>query len=184
MFDIILNLEKHILWSCRGTNCIAYPLNGIDTVDEITGHLNQKSALSLIVYGEQSQHLDFFDSFMDELVQQKWNAFGKRKLLHSIIGYTVYLISFSLAFVTRSPNPPTEILPANLTSIDINKHLYNDERCFLWSYADPPGNFFQKIRLACELIAVASSFFQFSNELKQISHSGISRWWKTIVSST
>ena len=51
MFDVIVNIEKLTLWSCRDTVCTAYPLRGIDTIDEITGQLNQSSVLSLVVYG-------------------------------------------------------------------------------------------------------------------------------------
>uniref|UniRef100_A0AC34G6A0 ANK_REP_REGION domain-containing protein n=1 Tax=Panagrolaimus sp. ES5 TaxID=591445 RepID=A0AC34G6A0_9BILA len=51
MFDVIINIEKLTLWSCRDTVCTAYPLRGIDTIDEITGQLNQSSVLSLVVYG-------------------------------------------------------------------------------------------------------------------------------------
>uniref|UniRef100_A0A7E4VKI6 Ion_trans domain-containing protein n=1 Tax=Panagrellus redivivus TaxID=6233 RepID=A0A7E4VKI6_PANRE len=164
MFDVIVNIEKQVLWTCRDTVCTAYPLKGIDTVDELTGHLNQSSVLSLVAYGDENEHLDFFDNLLDDLLQKKWKAFGRRKLVQSIIGYTIYLISFYFAFLNRSPTAPlikvhTEnssssiVFNGSLSAFgalfttkffSINNYLQNDGRCFLWSYTDGPNSFSQR----------------------------------------
>ena len=51
MFDFMLQIESEQVWTYGGSNCIAYPLTKIDTIDEKTGNMNEDSALSLIVYG-------------------------------------------------------------------------------------------------------------------------------------
>lgn len=51
MFDFMLQIESEQVWTYGGSNCIAYPLTKIDTIDEKTGQMNEDSALSLIVYG-------------------------------------------------------------------------------------------------------------------------------------
>lgn len=51
MFEEILQLESTINWDYGEALSMAYPLAKIDTINEETGHLNEDSALSLVVYG-------------------------------------------------------------------------------------------------------------------------------------
>lgn len=82
------------------------------------------------------------------MIEKKWNAFGRRKLIQSLLGYTIYLFSFCMALVSRAPNPPKDIdFYKNETYFPINEHLYMDAKCFLWSYTDSPGSLMQKVRI-------------------------------------
>ncbi|VDM25430.1 unnamed protein product [Toxocara canis] len=79
MFDLILDMERDVLWNYGNVTCTAFPLGDIDTVDQRTGHLNQASVLSLVVYGEKSRHLDFLDGLLEDLLEAKWTAFGRTR---------------------------------------------------------------------------------------------------------
>ena len=52
MYDHILMKERMIKWTYGGTSCAEYPLCDLDTVTD-EGHVNNKSALYLIVYGKE-----------------------------------------------------------------------------------------------------------------------------------
>uniref|UniRef100_A0A8R1I9L7 ANK_REP_REGION domain-containing protein n=1 Tax=Caenorhabditis japonica TaxID=281687 RepID=A0A8R1I9L7_CAEJA len=54
MFNKILQLECEKVWTYGASQCVAYPLTKIDTIDETTGEMNDASALSLVVYGVPS----------------------------------------------------------------------------------------------------------------------------------
>ncbi|PAV57531.1 hypothetical protein WR25_04828 [Diploscapter pachys] len=77
MFDFMLQIESEQVWTYGGSNCIAYPLTKIDTIDEKTGNMNEDSALSLIVYGETREHLELMDGLIENILDEKWNAYGK-----------------------------------------------------------------------------------------------------------
>ncbi|VDO26010.1 unnamed protein product [Heligmosomoides polygyrus] len=51
IFNIILQLEGESVWVYGESNCFAYPLTKIDTINEVSGEMNEQSALSLVVYG-------------------------------------------------------------------------------------------------------------------------------------
>lgn len=51
MFNKILQLECEKVWTYGASQCVAYPLTKIDTIDEMSGEMNHASALSLVVYG-------------------------------------------------------------------------------------------------------------------------------------
>lgn len=54
MFMEILEMEGDSVWAYGGASSTAYPLSKIDTINEVTGELNEASALSLVVYGVSS----------------------------------------------------------------------------------------------------------------------------------
>ncbi|PIO74163.1 ankyrin repeat protein [Teladorsagia circumcincta] len=51
LFNIILELEGESVWVYGEANCFSYPLTKIDTINEVSGEMNEQSALSLVVYG-------------------------------------------------------------------------------------------------------------------------------------
>ncbi|KAK6021089.1 ankyrin repeat protein, partial [Ostertagia ostertagi] len=50
LFNIILELEGESVWVYGEANCFSYPLTKIDTINEVSGEMNEQSALSLVVY--------------------------------------------------------------------------------------------------------------------------------------
>ncbi|CEF60086.1 Nanchung [Strongyloides ratti] len=178
MFDLMLDLGKETLWTYRDTTCYAYSLKSIDTVDEINGHLNTNSILSLVVYGESSRHLNFFDGLLEEILEKKWEAFGKRMLFRSLIGYLIYLVAFYTAFMTR------EIL---LIDTD-NQYVYSSNyslmyqeyrsSCYLWNYEDKNGKYYQKARMIGEIVSFIIALLVNVFEIKEMIQVGQHRWWK------
>uniref|UniRef100_A0A0N5C9Q3 ANK_REP_REGION domain-containing protein n=1 Tax=Strongyloides papillosus TaxID=174720 RepID=A0A0N5C9Q3_STREA len=180
MFDLMLDLGKETLWTYRDTTCYAYSLRGIDTVDEINGQLNSNSILSLVVYGESSRHLNFFDGLIEEILQKKWEAFGRRMLFRSLTGYLIYLIAFYTAFMTR------EIVLVD-NEIDNISHQYNNysllyyeyrTSCYLWNYNDKEGNYYQKARMVGEIVSLIIALLLNLSEIKEMIQVGQYRWWK------
>lgn len=62
MFMYILKIEREIYWQMGSMACAAYPLEYLDTINTNTGHLNNDSAVNLIIYGV-SENLHLFSSF-------------------------------------------------------------------------------------------------------------------------
>ncbi|KAK0416395.1 hypothetical protein QR680_012460 [Steinernema hermaphroditum] len=197
MFDLILELEQDIIWTYGDATCTAFPLQGIDTIDQITGHLNHTSALSLVVYGKKSTHLDFFDGLLEDLLEEKWKAFARNRLVWSMTSYLVYLLSFYVSFMTRSCYSERQIrniwVPSNSTHSSLLPHFFAGkfsyrpvtfdydligDRCHLWDYKDRPGEYSQRMRLAGEFITLLFALVQAAHELVDIGHSGRKRWWK------
>ncbi|KAH7718989.1 Protein OCR-2 [Aphelenchoides avenae] len=101
MFDEILKLESNIVWNYGDASSVSYPLAKIDTINQETGELNEDSALSLVVYGDSEQHLDLLDGLLEDLLQAKWDAFGKRNWIKSLSAFVFYYVLFFAAFMTR-----------------------------------------------------------------------------------
>ncbi|KRY00804.1 Transient receptor potential cation channel subfamily V member 6 [Trichinella pseudospiralis] len=117
MFNHVLNYEKEELWTYGSVTWIAYPLSNIDTIEEQTGDLMPISALSLIVFGETSRHLQLIDGLIENVLEAKWKAFGKRRsnrlvgpfvimfykmmagdVFRFLLIYVIFLFGFSQAF--------------------------------------------------------------------------------------
>ncbi|VDN07291.1 unnamed protein product [Thelazia callipaeda] len=101
MFEQILKLEAHVVWTYGNASSYAYPLARIDTIDQETGNLNEDSALSLIVYGATTKHLELLDGLLEELLQAKWEAFGRRYLTLSFSCFVVFYACIFTAFMCR-----------------------------------------------------------------------------------
>uniref|UniRef100_A0A0N4ZC62 ANK_REP_REGION domain-containing protein n=1 Tax=Parastrongyloides trichosuri TaxID=131310 RepID=A0A0N4ZC62_PARTI len=180
MFELMLDLGKETLWTYRDTTCYAYPLKGIDTVDEINGDLNSYSILSLVVYGESSRHLNFFDGLIEEILQKKWESFGRRMLFRSLTGYLIYLIAFYTAFMTREisfQNMKRDYFHSSLSNYS---SLYQEycESCYLWNYEDKEGEHYQKARMIGEVISLFIALIINIYEVREMIQVGYNRWWK------
>nr|CDJ83810.1 Ankyrin domain containing protein [Haemonchus contortus] len=101
VFMEILELEGDSVWAYGGSASTAYPLSKIDTINEVTGELNEASALSLVVYGEKKEHLDLLDGLLETVLEAKWQAFGKRSMLRSLLAFTFFYIFVVAAFSLR-----------------------------------------------------------------------------------
>ncbi|VDM51810.1 unnamed protein product [Angiostrongylus costaricensis] len=115
IFNIILELEGQSVWVYGESNCFSYPLTKIDTINEVTGEMNEQSALSLVVYGKTSEHLELLEGILEKIVEEKWKAFGKRYWLRSLFFFIVYYIIFTAAYMLRPITATTEkAFPAKL----------------------------------------------------------------------
>lgn len=50
---------------------------------------------------DKVDHLEFFDGLIEEVLESKWETFGKKQLFMSLAGYIYFLAVFYLAFMTR-----------------------------------------------------------------------------------
>ncbi|KAI6177878.1 Transient receptor potential cation channel subfamily V member 6 [Aphelenchoides bicaudatus] len=98
MFEQILQLESYAIWQYGDASSTAFPLARIDTINQETGELNEDSALSLI---ETKEHLDLLDGLLEELLQAKWKAFGRKRWIYSFCAFSIYYIIFFTAFMCR-----------------------------------------------------------------------------------
>uniref|UniRef100_A0A915CLI6 Ion transport domain-containing protein n=1 Tax=Parascaris univalens TaxID=6257 RepID=A0A915CLI6_PARUN len=200
MFDLILEIESDVLWNYGNVTCIAFPLGDIDTVDQRTGHLNQASVLSLVVYGDKSRHLDFLDGLLEDLLEAKWRAFGRRRFLFSLAYYVVYDLSFYIALLTRElaakksekylwPTSPLNSSTQEAWAFTDDELAYLDRmeettslppQCHLWDYGNHNDSLSQTIRLTCECILLILALTQLLQESVDILRNGHKRWWKTV----
>ncbi|CAG9536206.1 unnamed protein product [Cercopithifilaria johnstoni] len=138
MFELILKLEADVVWIYGNVSSFAYPLARIDTISQETGEMNEDSALSLIVYGETTKHLELLDGLLEELLEAKWKAFGRRYLTLSFSCFVVYFIFVFMAFMCRPFSMTTKVIThgeihtAN-TSIPCNS-TSPDNPCFNSTY--------------------------------------------------
>ncbi|VDK48678.1 unnamed protein product [Anisakis simplex] len=197
MFDLILEIESDVLWNYGQVKCTAFPLGDIDSVNERTGHLNHASVLPL----DKSRHLDFLDGLLEDLLEAKWNAFGRKKFLISLANYIVYVLSFYIAFMTRRfavNKNATEQWPDQFMA---NENMSDDwalsyekpsmieivwevnseaEQCHLWRYDNHDTTYSQTIRLTCECIILILALTQSFQEVIDIRRSGHKRWWRVM----
>nr|KAG5687128.1 hypothetical protein BaRGS_034041 [Batillaria attramentaria] len=118
MYDHVLKKEVQVFWIYSNVAATGYPLEHIDTISP-TGHTNDKSALNLIVYGEDEGHVTMMDRLIVELLEDKWKHFGKFSgfrpigpfvvmtykiitgdLVKFFIIYAIFVIGFSQVFPT------------------------------------------------------------------------------------
>ncbi|CAI4228757.1 unnamed protein product [Auanema sp. JU1783] len=194
MFDLILDLEALCPWRYGDIICKEYPLANIDTISEEDGTLNPNSVLANVVYGDKSDHLDFFDGLMEELLERKWEAFGKKRLFWSLFGYLYFLFVFFLSFMTREVRETYEEEEeetfSNFSSIFSHKPLtfeelliiqkYNErvpEKCHLWNYSK---DFRQMIRFSAEILSLIAVVVRTMKDLVDMQRTGFIRWWNTL----
>ncbi|XP_043237140.1 transient receptor potential cation channel subfamily V member 5-like [Amphibalanus amphitrite] len=104
IFFHILKVQREIYWQIGNITCAAYPLPGLDSIDMKTGKIDRNSALNLIAFGENMDHLDMLDGVIVDLLVAKWNAFVKLKFKRMMILFTIYFL-LNLACFTLRPAP-------------------------------------------------------------------------------
>jgi hypothetical protein len=64
-------------WQYSDIKCLAYPLEGLDTVDS-DGKIAWNAALSYIVNGDTDDHLDMLDiDVVARLLEDKWSTYAQ-----------------------------------------------------------------------------------------------------------
>uniref|UniRef100_A0A0K0E2D4 ANK_REP_REGION domain-containing protein n=1 Tax=Strongyloides stercoralis TaxID=6248 RepID=A0A0K0E2D4_STRER len=110
MFEELLKLESQMIWCYGNASCYSYPLSNIDTIDQETGNINNDCALSLVVYGDTPEHLNLIDGLIEDLLDAKWKAFGRRQLLISFFAFLFYYMFFFMAFMNRPFSLTTAVI--------------------------------------------------------------------------
>ncbi|KIH45351.1 hypothetical protein ANCDUO_24608 [Ancylostoma duodenale] len=79
LFYLILELEGQSVWVYGEASCSSYPLTKIDTINEVTGEMNEESALSLVVYGQITGGLIQSDGSLANTTtgQFQWTSTGE-----------------------------------------------------------------------------------------------------------
>ncbi|CAM1318145.1 Nan (predicted) [Pycnogonum litorale] len=104
IFAHMLDLQREIYWQLGNITSTAYPLSEVDTICAETGNINRNSALNLVVFGDQSNHLDMLEGLLIELLNAKWNKYVKLCFFRQFFFFTVYFVISLSCFVMR-PNP-------------------------------------------------------------------------------
>ncbi|VDO26587.1 unnamed protein product [Onchocerca flexuosa] len=94
-------IKADVIWMYGDASSHAYPLAKLDTINQETGELNEDSALSLIVYGETTKHLQLLDGLLGDLLEVKWESFGRIRLAISFGCYLFFYICTFTAFMCR-----------------------------------------------------------------------------------
>ncbi|GMS82154.1 hypothetical protein PENTCL1PPCAC_4329, partial [Pristionchus entomophagus] len=74
------------------------------------GGMNEESVLSLVVYGETTAHLELLDGLLEDLLEQKWDAYGRKSWFKSLSLFIVYYFFFFCAFMTRPFSETTKVI--------------------------------------------------------------------------
>ncbi|XGW34986.1 hypothetical protein V3C99_018769 [Haemonchus contortus] len=199
VFMEILELEGDSVWAYGGSASTAYPLSKIDTINEVTGELNEASALSLVVYGEKKEHLDLLDGLLETVLEAKWQAFGKRSMLRSLLAFTFFYIfvvaAFSLRPVPEStaqltwgwitfhgqpikgPYYPGEV-PIVPTAQGMQPYRVQLTECHLRNYWDPNLSIWSGwVRGGTEAVVLLCTIVQIFFEIKDMKRIGKGKWW-------
>uniref|UniRef100_A0A8R1HYI0 ANK_REP_REGION domain-containing protein n=1 Tax=Caenorhabditis japonica TaxID=281687 RepID=A0A8R1HYI0_CAEJA len=201
IYDLILECDMDISWRYGSVVCKAYPLNDVDTIQEIDGSLNPNSVIANVVYGDKVEHLEFFDGLIEEVLESKWQTFGKKQLFMSLAGYIFFLTVFYLAFMTRNAHILksnrdvensiietdfsnfSDILSTGLSLreyLAIERSIHREElpdHCHLWNYSSGPMQLIRMISETLCLLAVAVRTFR---DCIDAQRTGFSRWWTSI----
>ncbi|KAI6216082.1 Transient receptor potential cation channel subfamily V member 6 [Aphelenchoides besseyi] len=117
---------------------------------------------------ETNEHLDLLDGLLEELLQAKWKAFGKKRWIYSFSAFAFYYIIFFSAFMCRPFTSTTTVItngritaqgkvlndteydelrqttvsiPTNLSYFAqvTNKYWFESTTCHLWDYSQSGG---------------------------------------------
>ena len=72
-----------------------------------TGELQTKSALNLIVFGPDIEHLDLIEYVVVDLLRVKWNSFVRRSFYRQLLTFIFYFLLSTFCFVSRGAMPDT-----------------------------------------------------------------------------
>uniref|UniRef100_A0A915Q646 ANK_REP_REGION domain-containing protein n=1 Tax=Setaria digitata TaxID=48799 RepID=A0A915Q646_9BILA len=212
MFEQILKLEADVIWMYGDASSHAYPLAELDTINQETGELNEDSALSLIVYGETTKHLQLLDGLLGDLLQAKWEAFGRIRLAKSFGCYLFFYIFVFTAFMCRPFSITTWASTLNgwknmiMLHPDYNDNTNEIKKIFHIPFnldskngSELPGlslpnyschlwwyfgqGWQQNVRLMTEIAVLLMTVIQIVDDAMDIQSIGKKRWWRVLASS-
>ncbi|VDK82946.1 unnamed protein product [Litomosoides sigmodontis] len=165
IFELILKLEADVVWIYGNASSYAYPLARIDTINQETGEMNEDSALSLTVYGETTKHLELLDGLLEELLEAKWEAFGRR--------YQPITLIIPMSCVNDFRNNSEIFFLTDET-------WYRSDLCHLWRYTG--AGWQQYVRLVAEQMVLLMALLQIVCDVVDMKNVGRKRWWRVMKS--
>ncbi|XP_052092799.1 transient receptor potential cation channel subfamily V member 5-like isoform X3 [Mytilus californianus] len=178
MYEHILEKVRAVMWIYGNVTCAGYPLKYIDTISE-TGEINKDSVLSLVVYGEQENHLSMMDGLVVNLLKEKWVTFARFRFYRRFLAFITYFIIFLVAFALRPGEDkcPGTVQTFNLTGNGmINTTNAPADPCFLLKACDTND----KVRWALEIIVLLASIMYLCLAMKEIYHQGFTIFFTTL----
>ncbi|EFO93876.1 CRE-OCR-4 protein [Caenorhabditis remanei] len=118
MMQKIVEEERTVNWTYGRTQSAAYPLEHVDSIEPTSGSINQKSVLTIAVYGEKAEHLSLLPHLLEQLVHHKWIAYGRKTLFAQLFMFCIYFVCVTSCFLLR-PSP-----------FERKQHISNDLICF------------------------------------------------------
>ncbi|KAF8371194.1 hypothetical protein PRIPAC_77623, partial [Pristionchus pacificus] len=181
MFTELLEHEAMTQWEYSKASKTFYPLNGIDTINQDNGDIDDSSALSLAVYGDKTDHLALLDGLLEEVLQAKWDTFARREVVRSLGIFSLYYVFFFTAYMERPFSMATELETKgaidgsgrnvqNVTDYD-DSHV----RCHLIYYSELP---FEQgwLRLGCEIAVITLIAIQIVFDVRDVRQIGWGKW--------
>lgn len=86
-------------WSYGPITCMLYPLDGLDDLQHREDSKVDDGALELILNGAHVELLNH--PRIRDLIEKKWNKFGKRDLWNRFVAVSIYLIIFTYFAIKR-----------------------------------------------------------------------------------
>ncbi|KAI6210498.1 Transient receptor potential cation channel subfamily V member 6 [Aphelenchoides besseyi] len=163
------SVESSPVWSYGTADSTQYPLAKIDTINQETGELNDASVL----YLETTEHLDLLDGLLEDVLQAKWEAFGRRRWIMSLSAFIFYYVFYFMAFMCRPFSMTTSVITGE--AIEIYGH-------FTHHTLEPYLNGYNQsiVRLVSELMVYIMAIFQVGVEGYEIYSIGRRRWWQVL----
>ncbi|XP_076091210.1 transient receptor potential cation channel subfamily V member 5-like isoform X1 [Mytilus galloprovincialis] len=178
MYEHILEKVRAVMWIYGNVTCAGYPLKYIDTISE-TGEINKDSVLSLVVYGEQENHLSMMDGLVVNLLKEKWVTFARFRFYRRFLAFITYFIIFLVAFALRPGEDkcPGTVQTFNQTGNGMtNTTSAPADPCFLLKACDTND----KIRWALEIIVLLAAIMYLCLAMKEIYHQGFTIFFTTL----
>lgn len=108
LFTKIIELNVKPFWYYNNVACLAYPLEGIDTIETNTGKIDNEASLPYIIHGDTEEHLDMLNiTLIENLLNDKWDTYVKKKFYQRLTISLLHLIFLSIAVYTRAGDSPT-----------------------------------------------------------------------------
>lgn len=105
-FNRFVYLFEKPFWHYNNVACLAYPLEGVDTI-EANGKINKEASLPFIINGDTVEHLDMLNiDIIDQLLDAKWTKFAKKRFYTRLIITLFHLLFLSIAVYTRAGDSP------------------------------------------------------------------------------
>ncbi|XP_066276923.1 transient receptor potential cation channel subfamily V member 5-like isoform X2 [Branchiostoma lanceolatum] len=172
MFQHILETEREVYWTYGEVTCAAYNLTDLDTITP-TGEINKRSALSLIIQGDKSKHLDMIDGLIYNLLRAKWKTYARYSFYQRFVAFLIYLIFLTAAFFLRprvslgTTVQTVNETDENGTAVLVNQSVYDP--CYLQVLVTPQD----KARLAMEILTLVGAVLVLMFAAMEIYHQGL-----------